>query len=315
MSAAPGGGLVIGSADEVKERFLPSVDQLEAAMGSGKRALDAGRCEEALAHFDHALRLKPEYDAAWLGRGHAHRRLGEDEAALEDFAHALRIHRGSEDGWMGLAAVLCALGRHREEVEAYDELLKLQPRLVQAWINKGAALHELGDYRGAVACSDRVLALRPEYAPAWNNKGAALLRLGDEAGADRCFAEALHFNPDYYDAIANRVLLLEKRGRPGEVVPLAERALRIHEAAWLWHLKGIAHLRLLESTAALQSFERALALDSAFREARSGVRRAKLLRRKVDVYRGVYECFGTHLPGDPGCAECEVLQRCREVTP
>lgn len=306
---------MIGSAEDVRERFLPSVDQLEAAMREGQRALDEGRFEEALAHFDHALRLKPVYDAAWLGRGHAHRRLGDPQGALEDFAHALRSNRDSEDGWTGLASALCALGRHREEVEAYEELLKLDPRRVQAWLNKGAALHELEDYRGAIACYDRVLALRPEHAPAWNNKGAALLRLGDEDGADACLAEALHFDPDYFDAIVNRVFLLEKRGRPGEVVPLAERALRMREDPWLWHVKGMAHLGLLESTLALQAFERALALDPAFKEAHSGVRRAKLLRRKVDVYRGVYECFGTHLAADPGCAECEILARCREVTP
>ena len=65
----------------------------------------------------------------------------------------------------------------------------------------------------------------------------------------------------------------------------------------------------------MKAFERTLALDPKSKEARAGLRRAKVLRQKTDFYRGVYECFGMHLAGDPGCAECEIRGRCREVTP
>ena len=301
--------------EEVGGRYLPSVDRLEEAMRGGRRALDAGHLDEALNQFTEALRLKPEYDSAWILRGHTLRRLGQDEEAMRSFAQALRQSPDSEEGWLGLAAVLHAMGRLAEEAEAYDKVLRIHPRLVQAWINKGAALHELKDYAGALACYDKVLALRPEHAAAWNNRGAALLRLGDGAGARRCFEEALHFDPDFYDAMVNRLFLAQKEGRHGETVLWADRAIRIKEAAWLWYAKGLAHLGLLESTLALRAFERAADLDPSLKEARAGIRKAKALREKVDFYRGVYECFGTFLAGDPGCAECEIQARCREVSP
>lgn len=301
--------------DDTRERFLPSVDQLEGAMRAGRKALDAGALDEALREFTRAVRLKPEYDAAWVARGHALRRAGDFEGALQSFASALRANRDSEEGWLGLASALRGLGRAKEEIEAYDELLKRNPRLLEGWINKGAALHESKDFRGAVACYDQVLRLRPEHSAAWNNRGAALLRLGDDAGAERCFDEALHFDPDNHDAMVNRVFLLHGRGRHGETALWADRALRIRETPWLWYLKGFAHLGLLEATLAAKAFERAVALDPASREAREGLRKAKELRRRADFYRGPYECFGTHLDGDPGCAECEIAARCREVTP
>jgi len=240
--------------------------------------------------------------------------MGDFDGALQSFAQALKVNPELEEGWMGLGTVLHDLGRYREEVEAYDEALKLRPRSVEAWINKGAALHALQDYAGALACCEKVLALRPEHAAAWNNKGAALLRLGRMEEAARCFQEALHFRPDFYDAMVNRIFLSQKAGRHGDVVLWADRALRIREEGWLWYVKGLAHLGLLESTLAMKSFERALALDPTLKEARAGLRRAKALREKVDFYRGVYECFGTFLEGDPGCAECEIVAKCREVT-
>src|SRR5438046_10030935 len=51
----------------------------------------------------------------------------------------------------------------------------------------------------------------------------------------------------------------------------------------------------------MKAFERSLALDPKSKEAKAGLRRAKAARQKGDVYRGVYECFGTHVAGDPGC--------------
>jgi len=300
---------------ESGDRFLPSVDRLEVEMKAGRRALEAGEFDEALRRFTAALRLKPEYDAAWLGRGHVLRNLADTDGAIDAYARALKVRPESEEAWMGLAAALRGAGRVKEEVAAYDALLKVRPDLLEAWINRGAALHELRDFRGAVACYDRVLGMRPEHPTAWNNRGAALLRLGDEDGAERCFAEALHFGPDSYDAMVNRVFLVQRKGRPGEAALWAGRALRVRESAPLWAAKGLAHLVLLESTLAIQAFDRALDLDRDLKEARAGLRKAKALRQRTDFYRGVYECFGTHLAGDPGCAECEILAKCREVSP
>ncbi len=215
---------------------------------------------------------------------------------------------------MGLASALHELRRTKEEIEAYDQLIKLRPRSVEAWINKGAALHGLKDYAGALACYDKVLSFRPEYAAAWNNKGAALMRLGEEDRAAMCFDEALHFQPDFFDAMVNRIFLSERQGHHGEVAFWADRALRIRDSAQLWYLKGLAHLGLLEATLALKAFERAHELDPTLRDAKVGMRKARTLREKVDFYRGVYECFGMHALGDPGCAACEIVAKCREVT-
>lgn len=300
--------------EDVRERFLPSVDRLEVAVHNGRKALDGGRYDEALRAFGEALRLKPEYDVAWILRGHTLRKMGDFDGALQSFAQALRSNGESEEGWMGLATALHELRRVREEIEAYDQLIKLRPRSVEAWLNKGAALHDVKDFAGALACYDKVLSFRPEHAAAWNNKGAALLRLGEPERAAACFEEALHYHPDFYDAMVNRIYLSERGGHHGEVVFWADRALRIREGAQLWYVKGLAHLGLLEATLALKAFERAYELDPTLRDAKAGMRKARTLREKMDFYRGVYECFGMHMPGDPGCGACEIAAKCREVT-
>ena len=70
---------------EEKERFLPSVDRLEATVHTGRKALDGGRYDDALRAFNDALRLKPEYDVAWILRGHTLRRMGDADGALREW--------------------------------------------------------------------------------------------------------------------------------------------------------------------------------------------------------------------------------------
>lgn len=296
-------------------RYLPSVDALESTMRAGTAALAAGDMDAALRHFNHALRLKPRYDVAWIARGQALLRMGDLDGALKSFAEAIVIRPHGEDSWSALAAVLHRLGRHAEEIEAYGELLKLDPRNVAAMAGRAAALHELRRYDEAIAACDAALAVRPEYAPAWTAKGAALLRRRKPQEALGCFEEALAFDPNDLDAHTNRIAALQKLGRHGETVMAANRALKLREVPWLYQVLGLAHLALGEAGAAVRSFERALALDPRLKDAKPSLRRARRVAPRTDFDRGAYECFGTNEAGDPGCAECEIQARCREVSP
>jgi len=181
-------------------------------------------------------------------------------------------------------------------------------------VARGNQLLGRGDLEGARKAFEAAVATDPDYAPAWNNKGAALLRRGRVDEALASLREAVHFDPDFFDAHVNSVFAWQRKGKHGEAVIAADRALRLQEAPWLWYLKGLGHLALLESSVAARCFERALEMDPDLKEAKQALRKARDLRRHVDLYRGVYECFGTFAEDDPGCAECEIQSRCREVT-
>ena len=146
------------------------------------------------------------------------------------------------------------------------------------------------------------------------SRRVALLRRGKVEDALESFERATRLDPDFFDAHVNRVFAWQRRGKHGHAVIAADRALKIREPSWLWYMKGLSHLALLESSLAARCFERALELNPRQKDAREGLRKAKELRKRVDLYRGVYECFGTFEAGDPGCAECEIVERCTEVT-
>src|SRR5207245_8038340 len=70
MRPSPGaGGERLTFPPDQTRRFLPSVDRLEAAMHAARNAFERGNADGALGQLAVALKLKPQYDAAWILRG------------------------------------------------------------------------------------------------------------------------------------------------------------------------------------------------------------------------------------------------------
>ncbi len=85
----------------------------------------SNRYEDALASYDRALALQPDYVEAHHNHGNA----------------------------------LFKLRRLEQAVQSYDRALALAPRYVEAWNSQGTALKELKRHAEALECYDRALAI------------------------------------------------------------------------------------------------------------------------------------------------------------
>ena len=125
-----------------------------------------------MAHYQQALRLKPDYAEAYNNLG----------IALKD------------------------QGQLVEAVAEYQQALRLKPDHAEAHNNLGNALQDQGQLAGAVAHYQQALRLKPDYAEAHNNLGNALQDQGQLAEAEAHYQEALRLRPDYANAHWNRAL-------------------------------------------------------------------------------------------------------------
>lgn len=170
-----------------------------------------GRAQEAIPHFEAALRSNPDL-------AEAHNNLG---LILGDLP-----------------------GRLPDAISEYQAALRIRPDYPEAHNNLGSALSDAGRRDEAIAEYREALHLRPNYAEAHNNLGSAFSELPDQLPAAIAeFEAALQLDPTLAEAQANLGTTLVKiPGRLPEAISHLEAAVRIRPDMQPWR-QILAQLR------------------------------------------------------------------------
>src|SRR5207244_1153647 len=123
--------------------------------GDALRALD--RFEEALASYDRALAIAPDFVEALLHRGVTLRALGRFAEALACYDRMLATRPNFAEGYYNRGNVLDALCGD-------ERAIPLRPALAEAFFSSGNMLRSLGRPAEALAKFDAALILQPHNA-------------------------------------------------------------------------------------------------------------------------------------------------------
>jgi tetratricopeptide (TPR) repeat protein len=116
----------------------------------------------ALADFNKAIELRPDFATAFYNRGRLKETMGDFNGALADD----------------------------------DTAIKLDPSWSEPFMNRGNVRLLMNDTDGALADFNSAIALNPKSAKAMMNRGRAYARLGDTARAKADFSTAVEMNPE-----------------------------------------------------------------------------------------------------------------------
>jgi predicted O-linked N-acetylglucosamine transferase (SPINDLY family) len=172
-------------------------DFFEAFNNRGNALVGFKRLDEALASFDAAIRLKPDYADAHVNRAVTLVKLRRPEQALAAFGEAIRLDPGQAAAYNNRGNLLMTQHRLRDALADYDTAVRLQPAYAEAFLNRGNVLKTLRRPEDAVASYDRAIALAPALFKAHNNRGTALRALNRAEEALASYREALRLKPDY----------------------------------------------------------------------------------------------------------------------
>jgi tetratricopeptide (TPR) repeat protein len=161
-----------------------------SAVAQGDRLVKAGRYQEALAHYERAIRLVRRPSYAWTSRGVAMRYLGRIDEALRCHENAIRLDSENEVAWCNLGTVYFKKGLLAKALDCYDKAIKIRPKYAIAWNNKGVVYARMNRFEDADKCHAKATKLRPEYVAAWLNRGEVLARLGAREEAQKCLERA-----------------------------------------------------------------------------------------------------------------------------
>ena len=164
--------------------------------GLGRIAAAQGRHQAAVACFQRAIALFPEFGAAHYALARSYRALGQ----VEEAQRALERHALYGPRWPGIDdPVLAAVTTLRDDARA--ELLR------------GVRLGEAGDVDGAIAAHEAALAREPSLAQAHANLITLYGRAGQWAKADQHYRAVVALGSNLDEAHYNYGVLLAMQGQ------------------------------------------------------------------------------------------------------
>jgi tetratricopeptide (TPR) repeat protein/S1-C subfamily serine protease len=222
----------------------------------GDRQLAQEKPKAAIAHYDTALTLNPNFASAYFNRALAKDRHGDSEGAIAD----------------------------------YDNVIRLNPENTEAYNNRGHVKSKLGDFEGAIADCDNAITLNPEEAAAYNHRGIEKAKLGESkaeqaeiAAAQQHYQDAIHdwtqaikLDSEHVPAYKNRGYVKRHLGQLAASQGNTTAAQHYYQAAIddyayvlelnsedaaAYNNRGIAKAHLGDTEGAIEDYDNAIRLD------------------------------------------------------
>ena len=167
--------------------FISNQENYESAsmeFYKGLSAQKASKNDKAIEHYTTAIKLKPDFAAAYNNRGVAKYELEQYKEAIKDYDQAIKLkpdfaeaynNRGNAKVRLGQLeeAIKDRLGQYEAAIKDYNQAIKLNPDFAEAYNNRGLAKARLEQYNEAITDYDQAITLKPDYAEAYNNRGRA----------------------------------------------------------------------------------------------------------------------------------------------
>ena len=247
----------------------------------GRTKMRAGETEAALAEFEHALRLLPDYAEAGAARAETLDMMGRTDAARPEYERARKLWASERPGapdrsylfrqrgrftfevdsyelallrvktgsfpHLACGNALLAQGHPDEAIKCYDRALKIKPNDPDLTALKGEAQSMAGRYKPAIEAFDFALATNPKAPVILSARAIAKLGLGDIAAANADWRR--QFDLLTPGQAAARACVALRLADYATALPELEKAVAAEPAEPYWQLYRQTALRRLGRSA------------------------------------------------------------------
>ena len=234
-------------------------DTAEDFEKSATRKLEAGDDAGAIADYDRALKLDPNFATAYVNRAAAKLDAGDFGGASADIDRAFNLGEDSSAAYINRSFVENQIGDYDGSMKDANKVLARDPKCGEAYFNRSYAKHFKGEDVGALADIDRAMELGPETMDVYLARGIVRAALGDARGAIEDETKEIALKPGYagaYKARARARLLNEDAA--GAAAD-AGKGVELAPDDWdAYFLRGMCEMTLGYDRAAAGDFDRAI---------------------------------------------------------
>ncbi len=206
-------------------RLLPS--DAQAQLQYADALLESGQSYEAIAAYQFAIVLRPDWAVTHNNLGNAFKALDQLQSARREYELALQCDPHFALAHFNLAILDRDELRLDEAEERLRQALRFDPTLAIAWVELGGLLKETGDLVAAESSLAKAVELSPGLMEARLNLALVLLLLGDADDAVQVLQTTIAMQPTFAPAHLRLGLALSAIGRRSEARTSVEHALSL----------------------------------------------------------------------------------------
>jgi Flp pilus assembly protein TadD len=245
---------------------------VHANVNFGLALMDRGEVSSAIAHYNEALRIAPNFAEAHNALGAALFRQNKVNEAGGHFEQALRLKPSFPEAQSNMGIVLARQGRAGEALSYFTRALEAKPSDEQLHHNIGLAFAETGHTSNAIAHFSEAIKIKPGFAEPHIQLGNIFFQQGEADRALAHYREAIRIKPDSADAHTNLGICLMNKGLVQEAAAECREALRLNSAvAEAHYCLGNVFVQTGREDESIDQYEQALRLKPAYAEAHNNL--------------------------------------------
>ena len=173
------------------------------------------RIEEALIHYDHSLRIRPDYVDALNNHAVALRRIGANAGAIQSYQQALVFAPDRADIYYNLGNVMRDCGKTPEAISLFEKAVDLLAlagpkanRILYSAShnNVGQVYADISNHAKAIFHFEQAIALNPDNGETYHNFANVLHDQGKQSACLASYDKALALKPLYPEARLARAI-------------------------------------------------------------------------------------------------------------
>ena len=137
-----------------------------------------GKTNEAIYHYNEAIRIIPDFPEFYYNKGCTYAKLGQYQRAIEDFNEAIRLRPYYANAYNGRGCAYADTGQYLKAIENFNEAIRLEKDYGDAYYYRGVTYTKLHQYQLAFEDFNECIRIKPNYNSAYYNRGVLYLNHG-----------------------------------------------------------------------------------------------------------------------------------------